>query len=484
MSETKSKTARRLPERNVLKVAGVALAGASIEWYDFFIYGTAAALVFPKLFFPEQTAATGALLSFAAFGVGFVARPLGGAIFGHFGDVSGRKTALVTALVSMGVVTTAIGLLPTHSTIGVAAPILLVLLRFIQGIAIGGQQGGVLLLVTESTSPQRRGFYGSFAAAGAPAGIIVANLAFLLVIGTTSAEAFQSWGWRIPFLSSMVLIGLAIYIQFRLEDTPEFRHLQQEKWRRDEELAQRRGAPGHEGLQGARGDAEAEHRSSPVVDVMRNYPKQIALAAGAYIGINMTYYIFIAFVISYGANPAFLGLPKNKILFAVLIASVVQLAALPAAGAFSDRFGRRGVYMAGAVLLGLWSFAFWPMVNTKSFLLITLAMVVGLGLLHSLMYGPQGAFFAETFSTGVRYSGVSLGVQMGSVLGGAFAPLVATALLVRFASTTPIAIYMAAMCAVTFVSVLLLRETRHADSDETSAARNHDEVSAQSHTTL
>jgi MFS family permease len=451
-------------EKDVFKVGMVAIAAASIEWYDFFIYGTAAALVFPAVFFPEQTPLIGALLSFASFGVGFLARPVGGVVFGHFGDLVGRKKTLIAALVAMGVASTLVGLLPSYAVIGVAAPILLVILRFIQGIAVGGQQGGVILLAVEGAPARRRGFYGSFASVGAPGGIILANLAFLIVTAVVSPAAFQAWGWRIPFLMSMALIGLAVYIQLRLEDTPAFRRLQEAK--------QRRGTLGDAGgSEGAREASEptSTHRSSkgsPVIEAFRTYPRQIALAAGAYVAINMTYYIFVAYVISYATSPAVLGMPNSTILTAVLVASVAQVFALPAAGLLSDRIGRRSVFMAGAVTLGLWSFAFWPLVNTKSFPLIVVALVVGLGILHSLMYGPQAAFFSETFSTAVRYSGVSLGIQLGSVFGGAFAPLIATALFAAFASWTSIAIYMAIMCAITFVSVWLLTETHRVDIDE------------------
>jgi len=471
MANANGRVTRQAPERAILKVAVVAMAGASIEWYDFFIYGTAAALVFPALFFPEQTPLIGALLSFATFGVGFVARPVGGIIFGHFGDRAGRKKALVVALLTMGLASTLIGLLPTYAAVGALAPVLLVLMRFLQGIAIGGQQGGVLLLTTESAPNTRRGFYSSFAQNGAPAGIVLANLVFLVVTGVATPEAFNAWGWRVPFLASMVLIALAIYINLRLEETPAFRHLQEAKQRREEEIAERGAAERRESVEEARTEVEAERRGSPVLEALRAYPKEIALAAGAYIAINMTYYIFIAFVISYGTNPDILGLPQSTLLAAVLIASAVQLFALPAFGALSDTFGRRGIYMLGAVLVGVWSFVFWPMLNTGSFLLITLALVVGLGVFHSMMYGPQGAFFAETFSTQVRYSGVSLGVQLGSVLGGAFAPFLATALLAAFGSWVAIAVYMAAACAITLVSVYVLTETYTVGIDEAEADR-------------
>lgn len=386
-------------------------------------------------------------------------------IFGHFGDIVGRKKVLVVALVAMGAASALIGLLPTFATIGVLAPILLVILRFVQGIAIGGQWGGAMLLATESAPAHRRGFYGSFAQAGAPGGIILANLAFLLVSAATGPEAFAAWGWRIPFLASIALIGLGLYIQVRLEDTPAFRHLQQVKEQEVEELAERAAEEKDESVGEARAEIEAGRRGSPVLEAFRTYPKQIALATGAYIAINMTYYIFVAFAIAYGTNPDILGLPQSTMLAAVLLASVLQVGTLLYFGHLSDRFGRRGMFMLGAALLGAWSFAFWPLVNTGSFLLITLALVVGLGLLHSTMYAPQAAFFSETFATRVRYSGASLGVQLGSVLGGAFAPFVAVALLARFGSWIPLAVYMAATCVVTLVSVFLLAETYQADME-------------------
>ncbi|WP_033293991.1 MFS transporter [Amycolatopsis jejuensis] len=415
-------------KRRTAAVAFASWAGASIEWYDFFIYGTAAATVFPHLFFPTQDPLTGTLLSFATFGVAFVARPFGGALFGHIGDTIGRKKTLVAALLAMGVTTTVIGLLPTYSAIGVAAPVLLVILRFLQGITVGGQQGGVILLSTENAPAERRGFYGSFASAGAPGGVLLANGAFLLMTGTTSPQAFLDWGWRVPFLASILLIALSVYIQLRLEETSDFRSA-----------------------------ATGPRRRSPIVDAIRQYPRQILLAAGAYLAINLTYYLFVTFVVSYATNRSHLGLPQGTVLSALLIASAIELVALPFAGLLSDRLGRRTVFAGGAVLLGLWSFAFWPLVDTGSPALLTLALVVGLSLLHSLLYGPQGALFSEAFATEVRYSALSLGIQVGSVVGGAFAPLIATALLSGFGTSTAIAGYMVVGCLISAGCALLLK---------------------------
>ncbi|WP_431929390.1 MFS transporter [Amycolatopsis tucumanensis] len=424
----------RPDRRRVATVAFASWIGASIEWYDFFIYGMAAALVFPKLFFPVQDPLTSTLLSFATFGVAFVARPFGGALFGHVGDKVGRKKALVTALVTMGVTTTAIGVLPTYGSVGFIAPVLLVLLRFIQGITVGGQQGGVILLATENVPQRRRGFYGSFASAGAPGGVLLANGAFLLVTALFAGDAFLTWGWRLPFLASVVLVAFAVVIQLRVGETAEFSSTE---------------------------DRPAGR--SPVLEAIRRHPRQILVAAGCYLAINLTYYVFITFVVAYATNKAILGLPSSTVLTAVLIASAVELFALPAAGLLSDRFGRRAVFAAGALLLGLWSFVFWPLVDTGSFVLITLALVVGLGILHSLMYGPQGALFSEAFSTSVRYSSLSLGIQLGSMVGGAFAPFIATALLSGFGTSTAIAIYMALGCVISAASTALLRtaESRH-----------------------
>lgn len=423
---------RDILDRDVSRVAAIAATAASIEYYDFFIYGLAAALVFPTVFFPEMSSVTGVLLSFGTFGIGFLARPLGGVVFGHFGDLIGRKRTLVIALVAMGVASTAIGALPTYASVGVLAPIALTVLRFAQGIAIGGQMGGVVLLAVEAAPLHRRGFYGSFSSLGAPGGVLLANVTFLLLTACVSTEALTEWAWRLPFLMSLILVGLALYIHVKLEDTPSFRRLQE--------------------LRQSTTTVSAPTRS-PVWTVLRTYPAEVALTAGSYIGINLTYYLFITFVISYGTST--LGLSRSTMLAAVLIGSTAQVLALPLAGAVSDRIGRAHVYLWGAIGSAVFALPFWMLIQTKQFWLITVAMLIGLGVLHSLMYGVQPAFFAETFSTDVRYSGVSLGIQTGAVIGGAFAPMAATALLSSFGWYS-VALYMMAGCLLTGVCVWLL----------------------------
>ncbi len=429
--------------RSIRRVAATALAGASIEWYDFFIYGTAAALVFPTVFFPADMHPLVALIaSFSTFAVGFFARPLGGILFGHFGDRLGRKRALVIALLIMGVGTTLIGFLPTYAMVGPLAPILLIVLRFTQGLAIGGQWGGAMLLATETAPSHRRGLYGSFAQAGAPVGVILANLAFLIVSDSVSQDAFMAWGWRIPFVLSIALIALSLYVQLRLEETPAFAQLVSE-----------RAHPAAPVRIPAR---------SPVLEALRLYPREIALAAGAFLAVQVAFYILITWVIAYGTNPAGLNLPRSTMLAGVMIGAVAMAPALLVSGVISDRYGRRGIYMAGAALLALWAFAMFPLIDTGSLLWISVAIGVG-QVFVAMMYGPQAAFLAEMFSTHVRYSGASLGYQFGAIFGGALAPIIATQLLAVFGTTIGISCYIAAACAITLVSVSMLRETRGAD---------------------
>ena len=423
------------------KVALTALAGTSIEWYDFFLYATAAALVFPSVFFPESDPTMGLILSFGTFAFGFVARPIGGILFGHFGDRIGRKKTLVTALMLMGVASTLIGLMPTYATIGIAAPILLTILRFVQGLAIGGQWGGAMLLVTESAPSDQRGYYGAYAQAGAPVGVILANLAFILISSLVSEDFFQAWGWRIPFISSVILIGISMYVQLHVEDTGAFKELEA---LRIKKLA-------------ADDSGKTPARRSPVLEAITKYPKRITLAAGAFLSVQVNFYILISFILAYGSDPTGGGMSRDTVLIAVLIASALMVVVQFWASAYSDRHGRKGIFMLGAALTGISAFALFPLVSTGSFWLSVLGISAGLCFV-GMMYGPQAAFFTELFSTEVRYSGASLGYQLGAIVGGAFAPVIATFLWVEY-SVFWVAAYMAFASILTIISVAFLSET-------------------------
>ena len=422
------------------KVALTALAGTSIEWYDFFLYATAAALVFPAAFFPGSSPTIALILSFGTFAFGFIARPLGGILFGHFGDRIGRKKTLVIALVLMGVASTLIGLLPTYATIGVAAPILLTLLRFAQGLAIGGQWGGAMLLVTESAPADKRGYYGAYAQAGAPVGVILANLAFILISSSVSEEFFMTWGWRIPFLASVVLIAISMYIQLHMEDTEAFKELEAAKESRH-----------------ASDEPGKVIRRSPVLEALIKYPKRIALAAGAFLSIQVTFYILIGFVLAYGGDPNGAAMSRDALLAAILLGSAIQIPTQFMSAAYSDRRGRRGIFMLGALLTAVWAFAMFPLIDTGSFLGTLVAVTGGLIFL-GMMYGPQAAFFTELFSTEVRYSGASLGYQIGAIVGGAFAPTIATILWTEY-DIIWVSAYIAFASILSLLSVLLLTET-------------------------
>ena len=434
-------------QSNMRRVAYTALAGTSIEWYDFFLYGAAAALIFPTVFFGEASPSTALILSFLTFAAGFIARPIGGIIFGHFGDRIGRKKTLVTALILMGVSSTLIGLLPTYAMIGVTAPILLTLLRFAQGIAIGGQWGGAMLLVTESAPSNERGYYGAFAQAGAPVGVILANLAFIITSASVSDESFLAWGWRIPFLASALLIAISMYIQLNLEDTKAFKELQAYK----------------EGLQKDINTAEVLVEKSPIIEAIRKYPKRIILAAGAFLSVQVTFYILIAFMLVYGVSNT--NLSRDDILAAILIASAIQVPVQFVFASYSDKHGRKGIFMLGAILTALWAFAIFPLIDTGNFWYTVLAISGGLIFL-AMMYGPQAAFFTELFTTEVRYSGATLGYQFGAIAGGAFAPTIATYLWTEY-DVFWVSVYIAFASLLTLLSVMALTETYQTDLNKT-----------------
>jgi metabolite-proton symporter len=406
--------------------------GTTIEWYDFFLYGTAAALVFNQLFFPSFEPLAGTLAAFGTYAVGFAARPLGGVVFGHYGDKIGRKAMLVLALLIMGVATFLMGLLPTYESIGVMAPILLVALRFVQGIGVGGEWGGAVLMAVEHSPRGRRGYYGSWPQMGVPAGLLLANLVFFASSSYIPEEQFLAWGWRIPFLVSIVLVGVGLFIRLRLLETPAFQQVQE----------------------------SGTEAPMPIIDVLRTYPKNVLLAMGMRIAENGTFYVLTVFVLAYVAGQ--LGLDQNTGLIGVLIAAALGLFTIPLFGMLSDKIGRRRVYLIGAVFSLVFAFPFFWMLNTGSSVLIWLAIVLGVNIGHDAMYGPQAAFFSELFGTRVRYSGASLGYQLASVLAGGLSPLIATALL-GYYGWPAVALYTAGMAVITVVATYLAAETFQGD---------------------
>ncbi|MFE7778951.1 MFS transporter [Streptomyces sp. NPDC057445] len=434
---------------NLKRIVAASLIGTTIEWYDFFLYGSAAALVFNKLFFPDSDPLVGTLLSFLTYAVGFAARPLGALVFGHYGDRLGRKKLLVLSLLLMGGATFAIGLLPTHATVGTAAPVLLTVLRLVQGFALGGEWGGAVLLVSEHGDAGRRGFWASWPQTGAPAGQLLATGVLSALTALLSDEAFGSWGWRIPFLLSGVLVVVGLWIRLSVDESPVFKTA----------LAQAE----------ARKAATAQVEKMPLVAVLRHHWRDVLIAMGARMAENISYYVITAFILVYATTSA--GLSKQTALNAVLIASAVHFAVIPAWGALSDRIGRRPVYLIGAVGVGLWMFPFFSLIDSKSFGSLLLAVTVGL-VLHGAMYAPQAAFFSEMFATRMRYSGASIGAQFSSVAAGAPAPLIATALLAEYGNSTPIALYVIAAALVTVVAIACAKETRDRDLADVTAGQD------------
>jgi metabolite-proton symporter len=412
------------------KVVAASMIGTTIEWYDFFLYGTAAALVFNRLFFPASEPLVGTMLAFATYALGFVARPLGGVVFGHFGDRIGRKRLLMLSLMLMGGATVLIGCLPTHDQVGIWAPAMLIVLRLVQGFAVGGEWGGAILIVAEHGDAARRGFWASFPQAGVAAGSLMASGILALMAGLQSEADFLAWGWRVPFLLSAVLIGVGWWVRMTVEESPAFRDVAKEA---------------------------AAIPKAPALEAIRTRPKELLIGAGLKFAENISYYIVTVFSITYVTQAV--GLSRQVALNAILVASALHCFMIPFFGALSDRIGRRPVYAFGGFGMMLWAFAFFPLLDTARPALITLACVGAL-LFHGAMYGPQAAFLAEMFPTRIRYSGVSLSYQVTSIFAGSLAPLIAAALLQVYGSGTPVAIYVAAAAFVTGVAALLARETR------------------------
>jgi metabolite-proton symporter len=433
MTADPAATPARAPPPAALRrrVIAASAIGTTVEWYDFLLYGTAAALVFGKVFFPKADPLTGTMFAFATYGVGFLARPIGGIVFGHYGDRIGRKKLLMLSMLIMGAATFLIGVLPTFNQVGVLAPVLLVTLRLAQGFGLGGQWGGAILMSAEYGDAKRRGLWTGITQAGGGLGNFLATAVLAVLAATLSQADFLAWGWRIPFLLSVVLIGIGVWVRVSLAESPVF----------------------EEALEKADQGAHA----APVLETLRTVPWRVVLGGALKLGENISFYLMTAFAITYVTE--MLHLSRSVALNGVLAGALVATISMPLWAALSDKIGRRPVYAFGAAGLVIWAFAFYPLLDTRSPTLIVVAIVVGL-LIHSAMNGPQGAVISELFPTRIRYSGASLCYQVTSIVGGSWAPIISLALFKQFHSTLPISIYLAGACAVSLVATIVARETK------------------------
>ncbi|MBB6171515.1 metabolite-proton symporter [Nocardiopsis mwathae] len=416
------------PGSQVRRVAGASFIGTTIEWYDFFIYATAAQLVFGSQFFTALSPAAASLTAVTTIGVSFVARPLGGVLMGHFGDRIGRRAMLVLALLLMGVATVGVGLLPTYAQIGLAAPVLLVVFRLLQGLSAGGEWGGAALMAVEHAPVHRRGLFGAFPQLGAPAGLVLANGAFFLVTSATTAEQFQSWGWRIPFLFSAVLIVVGLFIRLRVDESPEFTELKQ----------------------------RAQRSRRPIAEMLRHHPRPFLVAIGVFVANNGMGYVLLGFVLIHATTR--LGVAENTMLLVIVAGALLWMATTMWAAWRSDAVGRRPVYLLGSVWLILWAFPFFLLLDTAAvpmMLAAVLMLAVGLG----LTYGPQAALYAELFPARVRYSGASFAYALGAILGGGFAPFASAALTESTGTTLSVSAYMVLLGIVSLIAVVKIPET-------------------------
>lgn len=417
-----------VPRTSLVKAFTASLTGTSLEWYDFAVYSAASAIVFPAVFFPSSDPYTATVLAFSTYAVGYVSRPVGGFVFGRLGDRIGRKPVLVATLLLIGVATFLIGLLPGYATLGIAAPIILVLLRFAQGVGVGGEWGGAVLLSSEFGDPRRRGFWSSAAQVGPPAGNLLANGALAALAALLTEEAFLSWGWRVAFLLSAVLVAFGLWIRLRLEDTPVFRAVQ----------------------------ARGEKPSAPISEVFRDQRRPLLAAILSRLGPDVLYALFTVFTLTYGTVA--LGFERSEVLVAVLVGSAFQLVGIPLAGAVSDRISRRGLYAVAAVGGAVWAFVFFGITDGSSLGLLVVGIALGL-LFHSFMYGPQAAYIIEQFSPRLRYTGSSLAYTIAGVFGGAIAPLMFTVIYEETGSPYWIAGYLAVAAALTCVGLAIGRDS-------------------------
>ncbi|MET0133479.1 MAG: MFS transporter [Kibdelosporangium sp.] len=406
-------------------IFAASLVGTSIEWYDYYIFGTASALVFGSVFFSKLSPLAGTLAAFATFAVGFLMRPLGAAVFGHFGDRIGRKSVLVLTLLLTGGATTLIGVLPTYAAIGVAAPLLLVILRLVQGFGVGGEWGGAVLIATEHASPRQRALYGSFAQFGVPIGVLASNLAFLALTGLSNAD-FLGWGWRIPFLASLVLVVGGLLVRHRLQDAPAFAKVKQDK----------------------------AVRRVPFTALVRRQPKTLLLASLASIAPPTVGYTVIVYLLSYGTSVV--GYQRSTLLTLILLSTVVWIGTIAVAAVAADRFGAKRLYAIGALTAMVVPIPMFLMVDTGNTALALIAVIIA-AVPQGIMAGAQGRLFTEIFDVRVRYSGISIAYQMGGMIGGAVTPLAATALFGAFQTSMAVALYVTGLALVSFVAVLGLR---------------------------
>jgi MFS transporter, MHS family, shikimate and dehydroshikimate transport protein len=421
-------TSPKAMSREYRKVVAASVFGTIIEWYDFLIYGTAAALVFNKLFFPSFDPLVGTLAALAAYGVGFLGRPLGAVIFGHYGDRIGRKAMLIATMLTMGLATFAVGCLPTYEQIGILAPIALVVLRILQGVGLGGEWGGAVILVLEHGTTQKRGFYGSLVQAGFPIGLVAASLSFAGVARLSEAD-FLSWGWRLPFLASIVLVALGYYVRKQVAESPVFESLKERK----------------------------QLSKLPVVETITRNTRSFLVSAGLKVSENAWVYILTVFIVLYATT--YLKLSRQLILDAFLYAAAVEFVTIPIFGFLSDKIGRRPLYFFGSLFTIAFVFPLFWLIDTKSAAIIILTVIVALSFGHGTMFGPQAAYFPELFGARVRYSGASLGFQFAAALAGGFSPIIATAILGYTGSTTGISLYMMGLAVITLIATCFAHET-------------------------